>query len=80
MNGSRTTQGQDAAGGGGATALWLGFQILTVMLRVVAVVGLALGMFLCVFLGYITLPLIAPALLGAGYLGVRIGRRALRSR
>jgi hypothetical protein len=77
---ARTTRGEDASFTDTVTTAWLGFQTLTVLVRVVAVVGLSLGLFLSVFLGYITLPLMAPALLGVGYLGVRIGRKVLRSR
>jgi hypothetical protein len=63
-----------------ATVAWLGFQAVAVVVRVLVVVGLSLGLFLCVFLGYITLPLMAPALLGVGYVAVQIGRKVLRSR
>jgi hypothetical protein len=51
-----------------------------IVMRVLVVVGLWLGLFLAVFLGYVTLPLIAPAVLGVGYLAVQIGRKVLRSR
>jgi hypothetical protein len=60
--------------------IWLGFQAVTVLVRVVIVVALALLLFLSVFLGYITLPLIAPGILGVGYLAMRVGRRLLHSR
>jgi hypothetical protein len=60
--------------------LWLGLQTIAVLVRVVAVVALALVLFLSVFLGYITLPLIAPGLLGLGYVCATLGRRVLRSR
>ena len=63
-----------------ATTAWLGLQTVAVLARVLVVVALALGLFLSVFLGYITLPLIAPAMLGVGYLAAQIGRKVLRSR
>jgi hypothetical protein len=58
--------------------IWLGFQAVTVLARVVLVVVLSLALFLSVFLGYITLPIIAPILLGLGYAGVVLGRKAGR--
>jgi hypothetical protein len=64
----------------GQPTIWLGFQAVAVVMRVLMVVGLWLGLFLAGFLGYVTLPLIAPAVLGVGYLAVQIGRKLLRSR
>jgi hypothetical protein len=70
----------ESAFSGSATTAWVGFQAVVVVVRVLVVVGLWLGLFLAVFLGYVTLPLIAPAVLGVGYVVVQIGRKVLRSR
>jgi hypothetical protein len=80
MTAARKTRGEESALADSATMAWLGFQTVTVLARVLVAVALSLGLFLSVFLGYITLPLIAPALLGVGYLAVQIGRKALRAR
>jgi hypothetical protein len=77
---ARNARGDESPLAESAAVAWLGFQAVTVVVRVLVVVGLSLGLFLSVFLGYITLPLIAPALLGVGYLAVQIGRKVLRSR
>ena len=59
--------------------IWRGLQTATVLLRVMVVVALGLLLFLSVFLGLLTLPLIAPGLLGLGYLGVVVGRKLPRA-
>jgi hypothetical protein len=64
----------------GHPTVWLGLQLLTVLIRVSAVVVLALVLFLSVFLGYITLPLLVPILLGVGYAGLVLWRKVFRSR
>ena len=64
----------------GQPTIWLGLQVLSVLIRVAAVVALALVLFLSVFLGYITLPLVVPILLGLGYAGLRFWRKVRRTR
>jgi hypothetical protein len=58
------------------TTSWLIAQSLLVLLRVIAVVAVAVALFLLVFLGYITLPLLAPLILGIGYAAFIVWRRA----
>jgi hypothetical protein len=79
-DGTRERRGEEAGFDSTATTAWIGFQAVAVIARVLVVVGLWLGLFLAVFLGYVTLPLIAPAVLGAGYLALQIGRKVLHSR
>ena len=49
-----------------------------VLVRVVVVVTAALGLFLLVFLGYITVPVAAPVVLALGYGLVALWRRQRR--
>ena len=59
---------------------WFIAQSLLVLIRVIGVVALAVALFLLVFLGYITFPLVAPIMLGVGYAAVLFWRRTSRRR